>query len=225
MDLVIGKQYVTRSGDIRVLEELLPQAARFLDTKTGIRHLLWPDNLKVYRDVDDDNDIISEFKGGFHKEIHLKEWKDPTSPDYMKVVEFEEESKLKQWQDDLFKIQKELEDIKEVDSISDDDDVFIGTKEDQGKPMFSCLPTGALIELGKVAELGVRKYGAHNYRHDIKVSRFLDAAFRHLLSACEGEDKDPVDGNNHLASAAWNALAALQVLKDNPELDDRYKKS
>ena len=98
-----------------------------------------------------------------------------------------------------------------------------GHKDDENKPMFTCLPPDALMELGKVAEIGARKYGLHNYRKGIPVSRLLDAAMRHLIQAMKGEDNDQIDKNSHLASVAWNALSALQMLKDHPELDNRYK--
>lgn len=98
----------------------------------------------------------------------------------------------------------------------------LGLKFDESKPMFSCLPPHGLTELGKIAALGASKYGKDNYRSGIKVSRLLDAAYRHLIAASDGKDHDEVDGNNHLASVAWNVLAALQVIKDYPELDDRY---
>lgn len=97
-----------------------------------------------------------------------------------------------------------------------------GIKHDDGKPQFTCLPTKALFELGKVSALGANKYGMHNYRKGIKVSRLLDAAMRHLLAAMQREELDPVDGNNHLASVAWNALVAFQMIQEHPELDDRY---
>lgn len=100
-----------------------------------------------------------------------------------------------------------------------------GKKNDAGKEMFTCLPAKALLELGKVAELGARKYGLHNYRKGIAVSRTLDAAMRHLLKAMDGEKNDPIDGNDHLASAAWNCLVALNTLIERPDLDDRWKKN
>ncbi len=58
---------------------------------------------------------------------------------------------------------------------------------------------------------------------NIHSHRYIDAAFRHLIAAMSGEDKDPIDGNNHFASAAWNCLAALQLIKDSPEMDTRFK--
>ena len=157
-------------------------------------------NIHTISDVWDDlkhkdNDFVCEYKGAAPEHLILKNWKNKDEKDYMEVEK----------------------------------DVIIetkigGTKHDKGKPMFSCLPPDGLLELGRVAELGARKYGLHNYRAGIKVSRTLDAAFRHLIAAMSGEDCDPVDGNNHLASAAWNMLVGLQTIKDHPELDDRYKK-
>lgn len=99
-----------------------------------------------------------------------------------------------------------------------------GKKNDDGKPMFNCLPQDALMELGRVAALGARKYGQHNYRKGIKVSRYIDAAFRHLIAATNGEEEDQAEGNNHWISVAWNALVIYQSLLDDPSLDDRYKK-
>ncbi len=141
-------------------------------------------------------EFISEYRGMFTEEQQLINWKHPDQPGYMEFVKPPVEEKPAE---------------------------KVGHKNDNGKPMFSCLPPDALMELGKVAALGATKYGLHNYRNGIQVSRLLDAAFRHLIAAINGEDADKTDGNNHLASVAWNALAALQILKDKPELDDRYK--
>ncbi len=141
-----------------------------------------------------DTSFLCEYNGAGPDHLILKNWKDKDQKDYMEV---------------------EKHDI--IDTK------IGGTKHDKGKPMFSCLPAHSLLELGKVAELGARKYGLHNYRAGIKVSRTLDAAFRHLIAAIGNEDFDPVDGNNHLASAAWNCLVALQTIKEYPKLDDRYK--
>jgi len=143
-----------------------------------------------------------EYRGPGPDTLWLKNWKDANHKDYMKTTTIDNT------------LAKPVEDAIMVSTE--------GKKNDTGKPMFSCLPPDALMELGKVAELGARKYGLHNYRKGIKVSRILDAAFRHLIAAVGHEDHDQVDGNNHLASAAWNCLTALQMIKDHPEIDDRF---
>lgn len=99
----------------------------------------------------------------------------------------------------------------------------LGNKEDNGKPMFSCLPPEGMLELGMVEKIGVKKYGRHNYRNGIEVSRLTDAIMRHWIAFVNGEDRDKDDGNHHLAAIAWNALVAIQMIKDKPELDDRHK--
>lgn len=98
-----------------------------------------------------------------------------------------------------------------------------GTKFDDDKPMLSLLPPDAMMELGKVATIGAKKYGNHNYRNGIPVTRLISASLRHITAFMAGSDHDEEDGNSHLASAAWNCLAALQVIQDKPEFDDRYK--
>ena len=114
-------------------------------------------------------------------------------------------------------------DFSKIEIFTEDKEDSLGKKYDQDKPIFSCLPPDGLIELGKIAQLGAKKYGENNWRKGIRVTRLIDAAYRHLISASSGKDYDEVDGNNHLASAAWNCLVAIQMIKDNKEMDDRYK--
>lgn len=99
-----------------------------------------------------------------------------------------------------------------------------GVKFDDNKPSFACLPPAGLNELGKIEALGKKKYGPNNYRNGLTSSRFIDAIFRHSIEFMDGKDHDAIDGNSHLASIAWNALACLQAIEDHPELDDRYRK-
>lgn len=66
------------------------------------------------------------------------------------------------------------------------------------------------------------KTGAHNWRNGLSSSRVLDAALRHIASFNDGEDVDPESGVSHLAHAACNLMFALRMLKDRPDLDDRY---
>lgn len=80
----------------------------------------------------------------------------------------------------------------------------------------------ALEELGRVAGKGAEKYAAHNYRKGYPVSLSINAAWRHLLKAQAGEDVDDETKCYHFAMAAWQCLAALSILHDHPEFDDRH---
>lgn len=90
-----------------------------------------------------------------------------------------------------------------------------GAKADAGKPMVSLVVTQfsrALWEVSRVATYGAAKYtpgGWMTVRNGLM--RYTDAQFRHELAWGWGEDVDPETGLYHLASAAWNALARLEL--------------
>jgi hypothetical protein len=100
-----------------------------------------------------------------------------------------------------------------------------GIKFDSGKPRISILQGRALEQVMLVGEMGSQKYGDHNYRGGMGVSRFLNAAWRHafLEFLFKGIDLDPESGLPHLAHAAWNLLSALEIMITKPQFDDRYK--
>ena len=83
-----------------------------------------------------------------------------------------------------------------------------------------------LIEpLIRVSHFGARKYETYNFLKGAPINQYLDSLKRHLAafeSPYEGDD-DSESGQSHLSHIAWNALVALHVLKNMPELDNRYK--
>jgi hypothetical protein len=86
---------------------------------------------------------------------------------------------------------------------------MIGTKHDEGKPLFSCIDAESLLDLGRVAAFGAKKYGNMNWVHVVDGrTRYWDAAVRHLLAA-QTEFLDADSNLPHLAHAAWNCLACL----------------
>lgn len=91
-----------------------------------------------------------------------------------------------------------------------------GAKLDAGKNRLSLVLGGfsnALWEVGEVGTKGAEKYTDHGWREVPEGhSRYLDAAFRHLLKYLMGESEDFDSKQHHLAHAAWNTLAALQLI-------------
>ena len=87
-----------------------------------------------------------------------------------------------------------------------------GAKLDAGKPRPWLVLGGfrsALMEVAKVGTLGAVKYSDHGWRSVRGAEqRYLDAALRHLLAP---EALDPESGLPHLAHAAWNVLAVLEL--------------
>ncbi|NJO65347.1 MAG: hypothetical protein HC836_46825 [Richelia sp. RM2_1_2] len=122
-----------------------------------------------------------------------------------------------------------------------------GVKYDGGKPRISLLPGLAIEQVMLVAEFGAKKYGDDNYRLGMPVTRFINAAYRHIFKEWlfYGRDLD-IDPNcpkcqknncstnpdikqrdhsglPHLAHGAWNILAALEQMLLKPQFDDRWK--
>jgi hypothetical protein len=103
-----------------------------------------------------------------------------------------------------------------------------GIKHDQGKPDHSLLPPDALVDIIRVYELGVRKYGRDNWRRGLAYSRIFGAIMRHLWAWWKGEEINKEDDNlSHLAQAAWGCLTLLEYTRtakyglfdDRPVLD------
>lgn len=90
-------------------------------------------------------------------------------------------------------------------------------KHDAGKaPMWRglmCYFPRALRWVARVSQFGNDKY--HEWGGWTKVEdaqrRYADALGRHLAHYAAGETLDPESGLPHLAHAAWNALAILEL--------------
>lgn len=109
--------------------------------------------------------------------------------------------------------------VKEIDKNES------GTKHDSGKPRISLIPKEALFETANAFGFGAEKYGTHNFKGGIKMSRLLDAALRHIVKYADGEDMDDENPNTtHLGHAMAALSMAIYMHFNKPELDDRFKK-
>jgi hypothetical protein len=100
----------------------------------------------------------------------------------------------------------------------------LGTKHDSGKPPVTLIPSEFILGLAEVFGKGALKYGRHNFRDGIEISRTLDAALRHILAFSEREDLDPETGLSHLFHAGCSLAMCAYNLKNHPDLDDRPKR-
>jgi hypothetical protein len=81
----------------------------------------------------------------------------------------------------------------------------------------------ALIELGKVAGFGAKKYARANYLKGYAWSLSIDALFRHILAMASGEDVDEESGRLHSACAQWHCAALTSFKLRGLGTDDRLK--
>lgn len=88
---------------------------------------------------------------------------------------------------------------------------------------FDLLPPKALWLLAEVYGRGALKYEARNWEKGVEWSKLFAALQRHAWKFWAGESIDPDDGQHHLASVAWMALALMEMEETHPELDDRSR--
>lgn len=98
-----------------------------------------------------------------------------------------------------------------------------GVRKDDGKPSMGLIPPEAELAEAHVWGYGATKYGLHNWRKGMSITRILSCLQRHLTAIKQGEDYDPETKQPHAAHIRTNAAMLIAFL-DRPELDDRYKK-
>jgi hypothetical protein len=99
-----------------------------------------------------------------------------------------------------------------------------GTKYDKDKVPLELIPPEALFEIGRVLQAGKEKYGEANWAKGIEISRLLGAALRHITQFNSGEDLDEETQTLHIANAATNLMFAIWMMKNRPDLDNRWIK-
>ena len=83
-------------------------------------------------------------------------------------------------------------------------------KNDQGKLRYSLIPSRAEEQMVRVLTFGAQKYSADNWRKCEDLSRYIDAALRHIASYRVGQRDDGETGLHHLA----HAMCCLSFIVD-----------
>ena len=99
-----------------------------------------------------------------------------------------------------------------------------GDRLNQGKPKWSLVPQSALIPMVQVLEYGATKYAPFNWQKGLPITEICESLKRHLDAFMEGEDNDPESTLSHIGHIQCNALFLSWMMKNRPDLDDRYKK-
>lgn len=99
----------------------------------------------------------------------------------------------------------------------------IGQKFDGQKPRIDLIPIEFIIGVAKAFNFGMQKYGEHNFRKGIPSSRLLSAALRHTFLEVARVKEDKESGLPHWALAGASLAMLAFMLKNRPELDDRYQ--
>lgn len=90
--------------------------------------------------------------------------------------------------------------------------------DSEGKGRYDLLPIQGLMRLARHYELGAKKYSDRNWEKGMPISRYVDAAMRHLIKYIDGWDDE-----DHLASVIFNLAAIMHHEKELPEMQDLPK--
>lgn len=99
-----------------------------------------------------------------------------------------------------------------------------GNKNDGVKADLGLIPLEALEECAKAFMYGEKKYHRYNFTKGISVNRLLAAALRHINQSIWESEKDDESGDNHLGHALASLSMAVYMIKNRPDLDDRFIK-
>lgn len=94
-----------------------------------------------------------------------------------------------------------------------------GFKSDAGKSRMDLIPPEVLIELGNLYSLGAEKYDDNNWKIGMEFGRVYAAMQRHANKWWAGEENDSVDGQHHLDSVLWCAVALRYYMLKYPEYE------
>lgn len=101
----------------------------------------------------------------------------------------------------------------------------IGERKNKGKLRWRNFPLFLVRPLIEVGHFGETKYKTFNFLKGLTVLDCMDCIKRHLdkFEDPAFDDNDEESQASHLAHVAWNALVALYMIKNRPDLDDRFK--
>lgn len=97
-----------------------------------------------------------------------------------------------------------------------------GLKKDDGKLRMDLVPPLPLEKLAEVYTIGANKYSDNGWlKNPIPQNRVLAAMKRHLAAWEKGEDRDPVDGQLHMAAIAWGCFTIMHYREYGLTPDER----
>lgn len=85
-------------------------------------------------------------------------------------------------------------------------------KADAGKPKLTLVPRRIIVDVARVREYGVKKYGEKESWREVEVERYRDAMFRHFLKYLDDPDGvDEESGLPHLWHVACNCAFLCEL--------------
>lgn len=100
----------------------------------------------------------------------------------------------------------------------------LGERKNEGKTEWSLVDFTSVEPLAKVLMFGAKKYAPNNWRKGLPYTKVIESLLRHVFKVLNGEVVDEESGIEHTGHIMCNAMFLEWMMKNRPDLDDRYKK-
>ena len=108
-----------------------------------------------------------------------------------------------------------------MDEIKNDK---LALRYNNGKRRWALVDFESIEPMVEVLEYGCKKYEAFNWMKGHPTTDLCESLLRHVYAYLRGEDNDPESGISHIGHIQCNAMFLAYVMKNKPELDNRFKR-
>jgi integrase len=101
----------------------------------------------------------------------------------------------------------------------------VALRYNKGKLRWSLIDWKSLEPMVRVLEKGAQKYDDHNWKKGMPTSQISESLLRHMFAFMNGEDNDLETNESHLGHVMCNVMFLIYNLRENPQFDDRQRKT
>jgi hypothetical protein len=101
----------------------------------------------------------------------------------------------------------------------------VALRYNEGKLRWSLIDWKSLEPMVRVLEKGAQKYDDHNWKKGMPTSQISESLLRHMFAFMNGEDNDLETNESHLGHVMCNVMFLIYNLRENPQFDDRQRKT
>lgn len=98
----------------------------------------------------------------------------------------------------------------------------VGLRYNNNKIKWSLVDFISLEPMTQVLDFGAQKYSAHNWKKGLPWMEICESLIRHTVAFMNGEDLDPESKLSHVGHMQCNTMFLSYMVKNRPDLDDRY---
>lgn len=100
----------------------------------------------------------------------------------------------------------------------------MGDRFNDNKIQWSLVDYPSLEPMVEVLQYGTIKYAPNNWKKGLTYTSTIESLLRHTYAFLDGQNKDKESNILHVGHILCNAMFLSYMIKNRPDLDDRYSK-